>query len=905
MLSLVLDKVRSDIVCISEHWCCSDALRGVVIHGYTLQAAYCRDAGLHGGVAIYARDGLVYRDVNLSRFSLPFHAEFAGIECAELGCLVVAVYRSPLHGKYTTFFEQLEKMLNIMYATYKRVIILGDFNCDPDKHPGEAGALQCIMASYNLQQTIEGYTRVTRTSRSRLDNIYINFSESDYKADIYDPALSDHAGLIIILPSGHSMARRGFTYKNIVSLAGLTRLRSMLGGCNWSQFGLLELGGEKAMIVFLNFLLYCMSECGVVRCSRVRQEERSPVYWFTDELRSMRDTLQALKTVCTVTQKVSDWDTYRAYKNTYRGCIKQTKRSAYNNFISAADDRRRCCWRIINSESVSGRKQNRINVPLSADTLNSHFTRTAERILEGLPDPDYASLNDLDRVPVRSSTIFLTPVTSSELAAAILGLKNKSSLDYYDMGAEMLKCICGEVVQPLASIINMCMSEGVFPYPLKINKVVPVHKKGALDQVDNYRPIAIQPVIAKIFEKALKTRLLEFLESNRVLSPRQFGFRRGSSSVLAVLRLLEDVVGAFDEGRRTEVTLCDLTKAFDCVSTGILLDKLYSCGIRGVCHDLLRSYLTDRRQFVVVNGRKSEILSQNFGVPQGSIIGPLLFLIYINDLPDCVDGASTLLFADDTTIYTSHADVGIAAANMKRAMVQASDWFTMNRLALNQTKTQTITLATDRNVPRQNPVSLLGLVIDQRLTWASQVDRVCARASSGIYALRNLASLVTNDVLRMAYFALVHSHLSYGVLLWGGSAESRRAFVTQKKAIRVMVNRSTSEPCRDWFRLLKILTLPSLYILYSCVHVHGLASSLLTRADVHSYNTRGHDLLLIPKSRTCVSEKNKVNLKLYNALPDDFKLLTMTRFKYKLKHFFTDKAFYSVDEYLKADFANS
>lgn len=611
----------------------------------------------------------------------------------------------------------------------------------------------------------------------------------------------------------------------------------------------------------------------------------------------MRNTLEALKTICNATQGSSDWGAYRAYRSAYRGCIKEAKRSAYNDYISTSDNKQRSCWALINRERSGGAFGRSTETHISPNKFGVYFAEIAEKIVHTLPNAvhtDYIT----DKLAVNSSTIFLRPVTPSELISAISSLKNKSSLDYYGMNAKLLKYICDQIAIPLTSIYNMCIAEGVFPYSLKVNKITPVFKKGSKIDMGNYRPIAISPILAKLFEVILKERLLNFFCTTKVFTPQQFGFRAGVSTVHAVLKLLESAVEGFDDGCRTEVTLCDLTKAFDCVSPTILLRKLHACGVRGVCHKLLNSYLTDRRQYVVVDGGESEILPQVLGVPQGSVIGPILFLVYINDLPNCVTSASTLLFADDTTLYCSHRSVDVARARMGEAIEQASSWFESNRLVINHLKTQTLTLSTDRNVPKQPPVVLLGLVIDQRLTWASHVDRVCSKVSSGMFALRNLVPLVSLSVVKMAYFALVHSHLTYGVLLWGGSAESQRAFVAQKKALRVMVRAGSRDHCREWFRYLGILTLPSLYIYMTCLHVHTVAGSLRTRADVHGYDTRGHDLYLIPSSRTRTSEKNKVNIVLYNALPDHFKSLTISRFKYRLKQFLIDRAFYSLDEYL-------
>lgn len=900
MLSLTLDDLKSDIVCISEHWLTSEALKNVGIRGYNLQASYCRGARLHGGVAIFIRDGIDYRGVNLSRYSSPFHAEFAGVELSNKQCLIVVLYRSSLHGKFDIFFEHLDKLLSCMFDRYKNLIISGDFNCDPEKHPNEARILEGIMSSYALVPTIHGYTRITTNSASRLDNIYVNFDCDTYKASIYDPAISDHAGQIISLTSEHSVTPPNFQYKRTISAAGMSRLKQTLRNFEWENL-LGDLSGEQAVSVFMDLLVYCMDQCEVVKVARVSMGKNSSINWFTDELKSMRCRLEALKAVCNVTQNESDWTLYRSYRSSYRARVAETKKTAYNKFISSSQSIQKDCWRVINQERTSTKIQILNKSRISVETFNCHFSKIADKIMKSLPDLDPPDDDDLGTVPINSSSMFLSPVTRSEVLDTMQTLKNKNGLDYYSMNARLIKYVCDEVVQPLTTVVNRCFMEGVFPNCLKVNKVIPVHKKGSLDDPENYRPIAICPVIAKIFEIILRKRLLSFFMCNRILNQQQFGFQGGLSTVHAVLRLLEDVVFGFDGGSRTEVTLCDLTKAFDCVSPSILLKKLEACGVRGVCLRLLKSYFVDRRQYVSLNDSQSQLSPPlTHGIPQGSIIGPLLFLVYINDLPNYINSAKTLLFADDTTFYSSHPDIAMAKTNVRDAVDTASIWFTRNKLSLNRAKTQSITLATDRNVPPQEPVSLLGIKLDQRLTWASHVDQVCARVSSGMYVLRGLVSLVSIEVLKMAYFALIHSHLTYGVLLWGGSAESQRAFVLQKKAIRVMLRRGTREHCKPLFRSLGILTLPSLFIYETCLHIHGKTSSLRTRSDVHDYNTRGRDLLLISQSRTRTSEKNKVNLKIYNSLPNCMKTLTLSKFKTSLKLFLRERSFYGVQEFLDA-----
>lgn len=340
---------------------------------------------------------------------------------------------------------------------------------------------------------------------------------------------------------------------------------------------------------------------------------------------------------------------------------------------------------------------------------------------------------------------------------------------------------------PLVTIFNNCLTEGIFPRTLKVSRVVPIYKKGDADHANSYRPVAITPVLGKALEVILKSRLLGFIEGSGILVPNQFGFREGRSTTDAVMSIIQDAVAGFDSGQRTLLTLCDLTKAFDCLLPDLLFAKLEACGVRGVPLQFIQSYFNDRKQYVSFRNGRSGLLQQSYGVPQGSVIGPLFFIIYINDLSSFVTRASTTLFADDTTLCVRGRDLAVTEGAMTEALTQASDWFLANGLSLNDSKTQKILLTTDKTTSLFPPVTLLGMKIDQHLTWSSHINFICAKISRGLYALRRISGLLSMEVRLTAFYALIQCHLSYGVILWGQSADLGDAFILQKRAIRVIV----------------------------------------------------------------------------------------------------------------------
>lgn len=297
--------------------------------------------------------------------------------------------------------------------------------------------------------------------------------------------------------------------------------------------------------------------------------------------------------------------------------------------------------------------------------------------------------------------------------------------------------------------------------------------------------------------------------------------------------------------------------------------------------------------------------SQEHGVPQGSVLGPLLFNIYINDLPIYLGNKKCMLFADDTTLYASGPDIRVLQADVDSLMIQARTWFEINNLKLNSDKTQILTFTSNKLLPPQKPVTLLGINLDSHLTWGSQVDRVCSRVASNLYVLRKLRGMLPPYVLKMAYRALVETHLTYGLTLWGRSADWKRAFIIQKRAIRAMAGVRSRDHCTEWFKRFELLTLPSLYVFASLVELHKESSLLCAHSDVHSHNTRNRNHLVIPRSRLKMSQVNKLDVRLYNCLPQHFKTLDMKDFKLHLRESLAKECFYSVEQYLRTGLSRS
>lgn len=370
----------------------------------------------------------------------------------------------------------------------------------------------------------------------------------------------------------------------------------------------------------------------------------------------------------------------------------------------------------------------------------------------------------------------------------------------------------------------------------------------------------------------------------------------------AVEEMINAVLNAFEEKLDISAALIDLSKAFDSISHEIIIRKLYYYGIQEIELNLIRSYLDNRNQVVVVNNQTSDLKKIQVGVPQGSVLGPLLFLIAINDLPFYVNNIKAILYADDTTFLSKASNLNKCQAEIQKTIRQSEFWFEMNNLKVNTDKTEYINFSL-KTPPQHKSVKFLGIYVDNRLNWNTHTQNVIVKLSRVIYLLRKLRLSVSNTMLTTAYYAFFHPHLLYGIRLWGNSSGASQVFICQKKAVRAIMGAKNSVTCRQFFKDLKIMTLPSLYIYCNLIYVKENLENLNTRASIHSHETRNKNRLELPCCRLnkTLSSHLYVQQKLFNKLPIAARYIPLIKFKKAIKTWLISKIFYSVDDYFNCD----
>ena len=522
-----------------------------------------------------------------------------------------------------------------------------------------------------------------------------------------------------------------------------------------------------------------------------------------------------------------------------------------------------------------------------------------------------------------SENLVFTPTNEAEIREILLSLKSSSSSSGIDhIPSFLVKKLADILCQPLSLLVNKSLTEGRFPDKLKIAKVIPIFKSGDPSLLSNYRPVSVLPVFSKVFERVVYKRLLLHLNEFSILYTRQFGFRQKHSTSQAIIQLIDKITEAIDKKEYTLGIFLDLSKAFDTVNHQILLSKLEYYGIRGCSLSFFSSYLQHRKQYTSINGGKSDFLPITCGVPQGSILGPLLFLIYVNDLPNASKILHSILFADDTNLFYSHNDIHQLIYHVNAELDKVADWLNANRLSLNLEKTHFLIFTSGRrknvhNIPsvlisnkpitQKKATKFLGIILDETLSWTPHIDFIARKIAKNIGIINRMRGILSNNILSSLYYTMIFPYFSYCNIIWGSTYNTRqsRLVMLQKRIIRIISSVGYLAHTKPLFLKNNILTIESINIFQVACFIFDFFQNnlpevfhryFISNYEIHNYNTRSAHNLHAPIVRTDI---RKFSIKyrgpiIWNSLPPQIKVLSNKQiFKTKLKQHLIVRNFYS------------
>ena len=864
-----------------------------------------------GGVSVFC-------DLNFKSYKIPSFTTMS--EVMETCCVrveienkffvILGVYRPP-NGDKLEFIQNLNSLLNAdLFSNAEFVIISGDMNLDinNDECPIVNNYVNFLNSMFYIP-TITKPTRfpseLTSSFPSVLDHIWIN-KIFPFTSGILNIDFTDHLPTFLhFSPNQKNIPKnetiriqlRPFTNNNLETF--ITELNAM----DWD--GVLNLNGSECVDNFIRMLndAYCKN---FPLKTKFISEKRLGKPWLSREILNL------------IRQKSEYFKLYKL------GIISKQTNNRFKNRVNKIIVKARDSYNLRKFENCWGKPRESWKVIKELMGQNSKFSKVNELIVDGISyksDVEIsnkfveffsnvaAKLNENLSPPTTLPSTYLPNVTSFfkffpfrefECIKLINRIKNTKT-DVNFVPVRIFKQICPHIIEPLTKIINKCFTEGVFPDCFKTGRITQIFKSGDPTNPSNYRPITSLPYLSKLFETCLCTRLTSYFEKFSLFSSSQFGFRRNMSTSDALINLTNSVYSSLNSRKHCANILIDYSKAFDTVNHSILIDKIYSYGIRGSMLTLLRSYLTGRKQYVAISGVRSEVRDVMLGIPQGSCLGPLLFILYVNDFPNISPNLNSILFADDTTIGFSHIDFNSLIGQLNRELSRVRDWTLANRLTLNVSKTNAIIFSNRsmpdysnfslhldaNNVEIVNDVRFLGFYIDNKLNFSKHINYITgkiARNTGIFYRIRN--SLPLKAKINF-YYSFIYPYLSYGVIVWGATSANHlnNLIIQQKRFIRLLADCSYLEHTTPLFSRLKLLKFTDIYMYNVSIYMY----SNQTNEDFqnqHQIFTRNRNDLLPSFNRLSISQRSitYTGPKIWNKLPASIKLSrSLGVFKLRLK----------------------
>ena len=651
---------------------------------------------------------------------------------------------------------------------------------------------------------------------------------------------------------------------------------------------------------------------------RNKPPKRSKHPWITKGILKSIKTRNHLYRLALNSQCNLQLQTYQKYRNKLTSIIRLSRKMYYSEEIESNNSNVNALWSTVNDLLGKSKKDSpdvflddncRYQEPEQiSNAFNTYFTNIG---------PTLAAKIDTDKCFSRylkdpcENSLFFVPTNICEITNIVLSLKNSKSSGFDEISVGLLKQIIHYISPPLCHIFNLSLSNGQCPVSLKVAKVIPVFKnKGDPSEIKNYRPISLLPSMSKILEKIVYKRLYNFLEKNDILTHNQFGFRQGHSTELAIIQLCNRIIESFVNKKHTIGVFMDLSKAFDTIDHSILLYKLKFYGVRGTALHWFEDYLSNRKQFVFFQSKNSHISNINCGVPQGSILGPLLFLIYVNDIIHSSPVLSFTLFADDTNVLCTDTNPNTLEATLNNELINISQWFKCNKLSLNIEKTNFIHFRISRsnnvqcninieNIPliEKKATKFLGITLESTLSWTEHIQKVHSYVSRNIGILYKLQDFLNEKSLFTLYNGLVLPHINYCNIIWGncGQTKINSILLLQKKALRIVTHspyRASTEPL---FSNLKTLKINEIHTLQTGSFMFKYSHKLLPRtfhetfhqnSSIHSYPTRRSNDYHLENPKTTIAQRSVKHHgpDIWNSLPAQLKSIkSLKTFKVHLK----------------------
>ena len=899
-IKLYIVNNQLDILCVSETWLAPNLEdRFVNVPGYSV---FRHDRGRGSGVCVYVKQYLTACELNVN---VPKSTEvedvWITVQCRKLPSIIVGcIYRHP-HALVSSF-EYLSDIFKDISLRKKPFFIFGDLN---DNMLAPNTKISQIIKNLNLSQMINKPTRITATTESLIDVLITNKPEMIIHSDVLPSFIADHELITTVLNIDKPKRKPEYrTFRSLRNYNQESLCNTLLDQTSTLNDILLTDDINTQTEILTKALNKCVDLCAPVTTQLIR---RPPAPWISDDIKKSikdRDTLQ--KQLKLDRSNVMVQEKYKDQKKLVKSNIHKAKALHFKKRFQECGNSSSKKWRIM-KDLVPDRKKNSKTINFNdtntkVEEFNDFFAnvgrKTYEKTQERLTDLNVDSFTDVT-TGANIDSFRPSPVTVETVILTFKQLHDTNAIGSDGLAYRFVRDSLLVTVFYLTVIVNTSIVTGLYPALWKQALISPNFKSGDTNDVSNFRPISLLSILSKILEKIIANQLKDFLENNNLLSECQHGFRANLSTETALLKVTDKIYNNIDNNKITLLVLCDLSKAFDSVHHDTLLKKM-------VAHNIdtywFSDYLHNRTQSVKIENHVSSVRQVSFGVPQGSILGPILFLIFVNDMSKLAIQCDLVQYADDSQfIFTGSVDdIDQMIENAEQTLKEAKRYFDKNGLMINTRKTQIVFIGSRQNIAKipddtkitfdgnfitpSNFVKTLGVTIDRYMTFDEHINDMHKKTMGTLIFINRIKDKLDRDTRVLLVEALALSLLNYCCKIWGsaGKTQIQRVQKLQNFAAKIAsgkgrkYDRATPYITElNWLKIDKKCSYDACIFIYKILHKHipDWLVSIETVGNARHRFTRQCNDIFIRRASTNTG-KRQFNIRgplLWNTLPTDIR----------------------------------
>lgn len=901
----IMKKINPAIIALSETRLIAEIEDCEVnISGYSMIRCDAENRNT-GGVALYVRDDISYEVVLSKKIEANCWCVALEIKLKLYKGVLMVVYHSPSasHGEFIRFLEEIVEELTIK----EECMIVGDFNIDCMTDSFYTNKLLTTMQSLGMKQYVDKPTRVTNNSKTIIDLIFAN-KEINVQV-VYEPKITDHAWIKVVLNVSKSenkykeFSGRDYSKFNIDEFVKIVER-------NLEMKQDIDINARaRKLINSIVDALDTLAPKKIFRIPKIWEGKK----WYTNEIEELATERDKAYRKALYEDTEQNWQQFKNKRNAVVKLIKIKKKEYYENKIDQNKNNPTSMWKtlkeVIRGEPVGAKAIENIDFEILdngtegniADKFNLYYIQSINDIIKSI---------DSNNIPSTSrKTIYVIEnkgemekfeiITMKQLEEIVKKLPKKKGTEE-GITSDILKAVFYVIKEEFRDIINKSLSEGCFPEEWKTSTVIPIPKIGKPKKASEYRPINMLPIYEKVLEIVIKKQIEGYLQNNNIITEHQSGFRKNYSCETAIQVVIDEWKLIISERKMVGVVFMDLKRAFETIDRERLLRKMHQYGIKGAALEWFRSYLQNRMQQVRYNDEWSKLLSTEYGVPQGSVLGPLLFIIYINDIVKASpEDCKIKMFADDTLIYVTGESSMEIERKMNVALNVMEEWMNANKLKMNAEKTKYMIVRSIRKelkgniavkcldgtvIERVEVMKYLGVMIDDRLRFNDHCDYILKKIGKKISFLNRIGNHVSTYTRCIIYKTIIAPHFEYcaTLLVDMGETQLSRLQKAQNRAMRVILQCDRYTKIECMLQALQFMSIRQRLYYNMSIFIFKILNNMMPeqlsdRLSIvgHRTNrqTRQAENIAVDFRKTKSAQKSLFfeGVIMYNALPDEVK----------------------------------